>query len=128
MCRSVFFAQVIGIYLVLVSLAMLIHQQRFKKIVMECLGSHAMIYTGGAISLLLGLLILVPHNVWVWQWPLLVTLVGWFCLLQGIWRLFFPEHVIHMTKQLLAKRGFLFTNWIWFLVGLYLVWMGFTNC
>lgn len=128
MCRSVFFAQVIGVYLIVVTLAMLMYQQRFKKIMSECMSSPALMYCGGTISLLLGLLILIPHNVWVMQWPVLITLVGWYCVIQGAWRIFFPEHAIEIMKQMMAQTGFLFTSWIWFLIGLYLAWMGFTNC
>lgn len=128
MCRSVFFAQIIGCYLVLVSLAMLIHHERFKKIITECLESPALIFSAGSLSLIFGLFILVPHNVWVLQWPLLITLIGWFCILQAITRLFFPRQLIQFSKNLLVKKGFLLANWVWLLIGLYLAWMGFSGC
>ncbi len=128
MCRSVFFAQIIGCYLVILSLAMLIHYDRFKKIVTECLESPSMIFSAGSLSLIFGLFILVPHNVWVLQWPLIITLIGWFCIIQAILRLFFPQHIIKLAKKLLAKKGFIFLSWIWLLIGLYLTAMGFSGC
>ncbi len=128
MCRSVFFAQIIGCYLVLLSLAILIHYDRFKKVITEYLESPMMIFSAGSFSLIFGLFILVPHNVWVLQWPILITLVGWFCIIKAIFRLFFPLKVVRITKSLLAKKGFIFCSWIWLLIGLYLAWMGFSGC
>lgn len=127
MCLSIFFAQLIGLYLVIVNLASLIHQERFKKIVYDFLATPALVAISGCFSLILGLVILVPHNLWVAKWPVIITIVGWIVLLQGIMRLFFPEIFIRFSKDLMEKKGFLLLSWVWFLVGIYLIWAGFTH-
>ena len=127
MCLSVFFAQLVGIYLVIVSLATLIRHRQFKKIVHEFIAIPPLVALSGSLSLLLGLLILVPHHVWVLEWPVIITIVGWITLLQGGVRLFFPKNFVHFTKRLVDSNGFLLCSWISLLIGLYLVWMGFTR-
>jgi hypothetical protein len=77
------------------------------------------------MSVLLGLLILVSHNIWIAKWPVIITIIGWITLLQGIARLFTPGHFVKYCKELIENRGFLLLAWIWLLVGLYLVWAGF---
>ena len=127
MCLSVFFAQVIGCYLFLMSLAMLVHQQRFKRIMHEFLGNSALVMVSGWLTLVLGLIIVVSHNVWVGEWPVVITIVGWIALLQGLMRIFFPDTFVKMMKDMIAKTGYLLMSWIWLLVGIYLIWAGFSS-
>ena len=124
---SIFLAQVIGLYLLFVSVAMLVYQSRFKKTMSEILSNHSLITLSGMMSFVVGLLIVVSHNVWISQWPVVVTIVGWVILLQALLRIFFPEAFVNMMKDLMAKSGYLLMSWIWLLVGIYLVWAGFSS-
>lgn len=127
MCLSIFLAQVIGCYSVLVALAMLVHQVRFKKTMNEFVGSHPLIVLTGGLSIIFGLLIVVSHNIWVAMWPVLITIIGWLLLLQGILRILWPEHFAKIVKDLTAKNGYLIISWVWLIVGAYLAWVGFTE-
>ena len=124
---SMFFAQVLGCYLFLVSLAMLVHQARFRKTLNEFASSHFIVTFSGGLSLFLGLVIVVSHNIWVAMWPVVITLIGWFAVLQGIIRIFWPEHFTKMVKDMTAKNGYLIWSWIWLIIGAYLIWMGFAG-
>lgn len=121
---SAFFAQVIGFYLIFICLSMLLQPQRFKKIMTEVLGHTASLFICSATNILSALVILVPHNIWVASWPLLITLIGWLGLIKGVFSLFFPEKYIEMTKNLLNKTGYQIWTGFWLLLGIYLAWMG----
>lgn len=127
MCLSIFFAQVIGLYLLAISLASLIHQNRLKKIVQEIMASPALLTIIGCKSLLIGLIILIPHDLWVCKWPVLITLIGWIMTLRGLMLLFFPKAMVKFFKNLMDKNGSLFCAWVWFVIAIYLVWIGFTQ-
>lgn len=127
MCLSMFLAQVIGCYLFLVGLAMLIHQHRFKKLMSDFLSHPTLISLSSSMSLVAGLLIIVDHNIWVGQWPIVVTLVGWILVLRGIFRLFFPDAFIKTMKDLLEKAPYMVMCWVRILIGLYLIWAGFSQ-
>jgi hypothetical protein len=124
---SLFLAQVIGLYLVAISLMMLIRHRKFKKTILEFIHSAPLITLSGSWSILLGLLIVIPHNIWILEWPLVITLVGWFSIVQGLARLFYPEDFAKAIKYLVEKKGYLLTSWIWLCIGIYLVWAGFTQ-
>ena len=126
MCFSIFLAQVIGIYLFLVSLAMLMHQAYSKKVIHEFLAIPSLIALSGGLSLIIGLLLVVSHNIWVAKWPVLITIIGWIMLLQGCARIFIPDTFVKFMKDLTSKKGYLLMSWVWLLVGLYLMWMGFS--
>ena len=48
-------------------------------------------YLAGSLWFLAGLAIVRAHNGWTGGWPVLVTLVGWFAILGGLFRMFAPE-------------------------------------
>lgn len=127
MYLSNYFALVIGFYLFFLSLAMLVHQNRYKKVIAHVLGDAPLLTLTGALGIVFGLIITISHNVWCGKWPVLVTLFGWVMLIQGLMRLFVPEYFARLNKVLQAKVGFTIFTWAWFLIGLYLVWVGFTQ-
>lgn len=79
----------------------------------------------GYITFLLGLFTVVLHNVWVFDWRVAITILGWVTLLKGITKIGFPEH-IHRKAQMFKKL-----QWLWgaiiFLIGAWLFWMSFIN-
>lgn len=125
MCLSIFYAQVLGLWLFLMGLAMVVHQPRFRKTANETLNNPAVMTLSGLVSLGVGLLIVISHNIWVGAWPVIVSIFGWVLVFQGVMRIFWPEAFAKIMKDLLAKSGFTVLSWIWLLVGLYLVWVGF---
>jgi hypothetical protein len=48
-------------------------------------------YLAGALWFVAGLSIVRGHNRWTGGWPVMVTLVGWFAILGGLFRMFAPE-------------------------------------
>ncbi|HEV7738411.1 MAG TPA: hypothetical protein VGO47_13690 [Chlamydiales bacterium] len=127
MCVSVFLALVIGAYLVLVSLAMLIQHQHSKRLLNEFYANHALVVFSGQIWIILGLLLIVGHNVWEMEWPVIITIAGWVMLLQGIYRVFAPMLFSKKMKELQARKGYDFIVWAWLIVGLYMIWVGVSN-
>lgn len=127
MCISMFFAQVIGVYLFLWSLAMLIHATRYKKTMHEFLGNSALMAFAGGISLILGLIIVTTHNIWVTEWPILITVIGWLLILQGVMRIMFPDSTAKIWKDMMASTAYTLISWIALLVSIYLLWAGFAS-
>jgi hypothetical protein len=75
------------------------------------------VHLNGAILFVAGLSIVRAHNLWVRGWPVMVTLVGWFVMFLGLFRMFAPElqlkgaqntsSVIALTMVVLAVGIFL---------------------
>ncbi len=59
--------------------------------------------TGGfilaAISLPLGLVIILGHNIWVWDLPVIVTVAGWMTTAKGVVYLLFPRAHMHVMRS-----------------------------
>jgi hypothetical protein len=67
------------------------------------------VYLNGAILFVIGLAVVRAHNLWIWRWPVIVTLTGWVTLIGGLWRMAVPgapqaaEHFL--TYVVLAAIG-----------------------
>lgn len=127
MCISMFYAQVIGLWLFIIALAMLVHNQRFRKTVSETLSHPGLMTFTGLVALALGLLVVISHNIWVPAWPVVVTLFGWVLIFQGIMRIFWPDSFAKMMRDMMAGSGFTVMTWVWLIVGVYLIWAGFMS-
>ena len=65
MYTSIALAKIIGLYCVLVGLAMLLKPERCKKMVQDYIQFPAVLDVAGIFTLILGLIMIVIHNVWV---------------------------------------------------------------
>jgi len=57
------------------------------------------IFLNGALLFVAGLSIVRVHNYWIRGWPVAVTLVGWFVLLLGLFRMIAPERQLEAAKN-----------------------------
>lgn len=77
----------------------------------------------GYITFLLGLITVVLHNLWVWDWRVAITILGWTTLFKGIEKIALPERV-NKKAQMFKKL-----QWLWgaiiFLIGTWFFWMSF---
>ena len=62
-----------------------------KNLQIWAVGMAPLTYLAGLLWFLGGLAIVSLHNRWSAGWPLAITLVGWFFLLGGLFRLLFPD-------------------------------------
>ena len=126
MCISLFYAMLIGAWLLIVSSAMLVKKAEFVKMTYEFINDAGRMVFAGMVVLGLGLLIVITHNIWVFAWPTLITLLGWGLVIQGTMRLFTPHLVEKWMKGVFStKQGYLILAWGWLLIGAILFWAGF---
>jgi hypothetical protein len=74
----------------------------------------------GYITLLMGLVTVILHNIWVADWRVAITILGWSTLIKGIMKISFPE-IIHKQAQRFQKKQ-LFSAAFMILLGAWLFW------
>jgi len=122
---SVFLAKVLGLYLLIMSVAMFSNMKRFKSIMNEGNNIYFLFVTG-AMAIIMGILLVVSHNIWVADYRGLITLIGWLTLIKGTVRLVFPDYALKMIKQCTqSSQAYYITDLIVFILGVYLTYMGF---
>ncbi len=75
----------------------------------------------GYITFLLGLITVTLHNVWVADWRVAITILGWTTLLKGIEKIGFPDRV--NKKAQMFKNGQIFWGLVIFLIGVFYYWI-----
>ncbi len=105
MDNSIFLAKVLGLYILIMGIVMLVKEKKVKVVIKEVCNDPAMLFLTGAISLIAGLLLVVTHNIWVTDWRVLVTLVGWLALIRGLVRMLFPHLAVRAMNGVLKKKS-----------------------
>jgi len=75
----------------------------------------------GYNTLLLGLVTVVLHNVWVWDWPVVITIIGWSTLIKGFLKIGFPEIINKQAQRFKDKQ--LLSTVVLGLIGAWLIFM-----
>ena len=123
---SYFLAKLIGLVSIIVYGGVLLNRNYYKQVWQELPRQPLLLFVLGIIPLILGLLILLVHNVWTLDWRVLITLIGLIMTLSGIMRLVFPETVLKMAPHVLESKNAIFiSSIIMFLIGIYLTLIGF---
>lgn len=94
-------AALVGPYLIAVALAIVLNGEAFRAMLAEAVESRAFIFIAGLIAVAIGAALVKLHNVWVWDWPVLVTLLGWASLAGGFLRVIWPDAAIALARRTL---------------------------
>jgi hypothetical protein len=121
---SIFLAKFWGLYLVLVSLALLFNKENLKMI-LHYYRDEEVPFLSGFLLVLFGLLFVLTHSEWSFDWVGLVTLLGWLTLIKGVIRIFWPEETVRWMKQMKGRAVIPVSLYIGLIVGLYLTVVGF---
>lgn len=76
----------------------------------------------GYITFLLGLVTVILHNIWVFDWRVAITILGWSTFIKGGLKIGFPEHV-HKRAQMFKAQQKLWGVVI-AIMGAWMFWMG----
>ncbi|MFC1655739.1 hypothetical protein ACFL3C_02620 [Patescibacteria group bacterium] len=88
---SILVAKLYGAVCLALGLGLLFNAGYYKKAFGDMLKSKAYVFMGGAFALVVGLLLVMYHNVWEWQWYVIITIIGWIALVKGVLLLVFPK-------------------------------------
>ena len=75
----------------------------------------------GYITFLLGLITVTLHSIWVADWRVAITILGWTTLLKGIEKIAFPGRVNKIALKF--KGGQQLWGFVIFLIGVFYFWI-----
>jgi hypothetical protein len=128
--RTIFLSRLLGLYFVLVGLAMLANRRATVEIVTALVHNAPLMFISGLIALIAGLAMVLAHNVWSGGvLPIIVTLTGWIMLLKGAIILFLPPEsaVGFFLGDLHYENFFPFYAAFSLIFGAYLTYGGFRS-
>jgi hypothetical protein len=111
----------LGLFAIVVALAMITYKQETIEIITSLLSNAAAVFAVGLIGVAAGLAVVLAHNVWSGgALPVVVTLIGWWSLIKGLACLFLPQQMMAGFGQH-YDRLFYISPMISLLLGFYLV-------
>lgn len=116
---SIFFARLWGSFFVIFGSLFILTRQLGKTI--EMTDDKAFVISTGYITMIMGLVTVILHNVWELNYKLAITILGWSTLLKGIAKIGFPE-LIHKQAQRFKKNQWISALFL-IILGIWLFWM-----
>lgn len=120
-------AQLMGIYLLVVGCTMLFSKKNFMQVANEMMKSAAMLYLVGFLAFLLGLIMVLTHNIWNGgALPLVITLCGWALVLKGFFLMISPYKTsLQLTRAIKFEEMMWLYAVVLLVLGAYLTYAGF---
>lgn len=103
MNTSIFIAKLIGPVMLVIAAAIFKDTKGFREMGKQLLSSRPLIFIAGMIPLVVGMTIVLTHNVWVKDWRSLITAFGWFAIFVGAFRILFSQVVSKNGARIIAK-------------------------
>ncbi len=122
---TLFLAKILGIFMIMGALALAVNKYRWENLVGEIEDNHLSMLLAGTIALLVGLIIVLMHNVWRADWSIIITVFGWLGVLKGIMIFLLPSWGVGVLKKFMSLNLLHFSALIWFVVGVILTLGGF---
>ncbi len=124
---SFLLAKIIGLIFIIISTSLLINKKN-QTLLFDLYKNPKAILITGFFEIFIGIFLIIQHNIWELSFRLIITFIGWILLIRGIGRVFSPKLTINTIKKyqkkpLLMNIMLLFI----FIVGVYLVYMGFAQ-
>jgi uncharacterized protein YjeT (DUF2065 family) len=123
---SVFLAKVYGLVLVVVGLGMIFNKAYYHKMLKDLVAHSGFMYAGGVLALVVGVVLVLYHNVWVKSWVVIITLFAWCSLLKGVLLLLVPQGMTKLCQSVLKNDGlYYFMGILALVLGVLLGYYGF---
>ncbi|MBL4756340.1 MAG: hypothetical protein JKY32_01490 [Rhizobiales bacterium] len=104
MSNSIFIAKLMGPMMLVAGITYLMNIERLKAMGREIMESPGLLLVVGFLTLLLGLVLVNTHNVWVADWPVIITLFGWMALVSGTMRTMFPTQMVSIGTSMINNN------------------------
>lgn len=127
---SYLLARIIGIALIVIYTGVLLNRNTYATFWPALTNSPVTFFITGVISLILGLIIIQIHNIWVPDWRVIITIIGWLGFISGALRILLPELVLQFGNKFFEDKEYKLVTGIAGLlvaIGAYLTYIGYIH-
>jgi len=124
-----FLAQLLGLYCVIVAVAMFVRKREMIEIVLSLIQDRPLLFIVEIFGLIVGLAMVLAHTVWSkGLLAFIITLIGWVTLIRSIVLLFLPlEAIDRFVKTIRYEQNYYVFAGIALILGAYLTFAGFAR-
>ena len=123
--HTLFFAQIMGLYLIIIAIILLARKNYYQHLLTNIKEGSSSVVVSSGFGLLIGLCVVLTHNIWLWETEVLVTLVGWGVVVKSVLWLSVPEYMVNMCKKIYGGIGYYLVIFITAVLGVVLTAHGY---
>lgn len=101
---TIFWAKLIGFFMLITTASQLVRRNKFAEMEKNLYENPGATAVSALLFLLLGLAVILSHNVWEWSLAGIVTVGGWVFTIRGALRLFYPEFDTKIANSIDTNR------------------------
>lgn len=124
MQNSIILAQAFGIYLVVISVALLVRPKVIMDGVIAITKNKGIHLISSIFPTLIGSFLVAYHNIWTKNWIVIITVLCWIILAKGVLSLLFPEIENKFIKNYYNSAFLIINGVILLLIGVFLLYHG----
>ena len=122
MTLTAYVAQLLGLYLALSGVLMIVREQAMMVLVPKFVDSSQFLYFLGSLRVLIGLAIVLAHDMWIGTLGTIIYLVGWLTLLRGIAMLLLPAETERKILKVFSRGN------VWYTTAMVAIVLGGGSC
>ena len=116
---SIFLAKFWGWYLVTFFVLIILYPKRIKQL-FDYSSDEKFSLIISFMAIIIGLLNIIAHDLWVKDWRVIITILGWFAFIKGITIFAFPK-INEKWLHEIDFKWFQFIIFLFFLFGIFLL-------
>ena len=123
---AIWISRFLGPVILALSVRMIVAPAGLQETTRRFLADRPLVLISGVLAMTAGLSIVNTHNVWILEWPLIVTLFGWALLLGGALRVVAPNVVDAVGGAMMDRPKMTrIVGVFWALLGAFLTFKGY---
>ena len=124
---SVLIARIAAVVYLSAALGAIFSGDHYHRVLDDLFKNAALIYFMGFTAVIVGFLIVHYHNIWVRDWTVLITLLGWLALAKGVLLIAFPKFIQRLAEPIFAGESVRVFPFVAACLGFLFGYFGFAN-
>lgn len=103
---SFLLSQVLGLFMFMLAIITMMRLHFYRKLILQLKANNPVITLAGILGLLIGIILVLTHNIWVFKTIVWITCFSWAILLSSILWLIETEYMLALTKKICSGIGY----------------------
>lgn len=125
MALTLLLAKIFGLYFLLFGFILFVREKQMSASINRMMEDPDQMFSLGSVGMILGIILVVTHNVWVTGWPVLITIISWWILIKTMLWFLFTEQYVAFAKRLLDKMNYKIYAVVLMVIGVMFLWLGY---
>lgn len=118
--------QILGPFFLLVSVSLFVNKSFYQSMVDDMGKNKALLFLSGFLTFVMGMLMVLAHNVWGTAAEVVVSFFGWMALLKGAAYILMPEKMFTFAKRFKGSIRYLsFAGGLYMALGVWATWVSY---